>query len=62
LALKDDKDKYLDDKELTDEEINQVLYEIATGQKTEASSKPVDSTDTNPTDNNNQTPTEKTPF
>jgi len=46
LELKDPKDdkKYLEDKELSDKEINDVLYEIAVGTKTLASQKKADET------------------
>jgi len=52
LELKDPKDdkKYLEDKELTDKEINDVLYEIAVGKKTLRSEKKADETETG--DNN----------
>jgi len=44
--LKDPKNdkKYLDDKDLSDDEINNVLYEIATGAKTLRSEKKTDET------------------
>ena len=45
MEKKDDKGKYLEDGELTDKEIQDVLYELKEGKKTLATQKKVDSSD-----------------
>jgi hypothetical protein len=52
LEKKDSNGKCLEDAELTEEEINQVLYDIAVGNKTLASAKKQDESD------NDETPTD----
>lgn len=49
LEKKDQKGQYLDDDDLTGEEITQVLYEIAIGKKTLASQKKTDSSNSDET-------------
>ncbi|CAI2194922.1 13952_t:CDS:2, partial [Funneliformis geosporum] len=50
IIIRED-DKYLDDAELTEEEITNTLYEIAIGKKTLASEKKADETNGDDTEN-----------
>jgi 5-bromo-4-chloroindolyl phosphate hydrolysis protein len=61
LEKKDDKGKYLEDSELTDKEIQDVLYELKEGKKTLATQRKADSEedDTPNNDENKKQTTDK---